>query len=528
MSQRETGQASQEEEPPAPVDRAAHRNVLGIAKGGSFLAAGDLFNYLSRTVSALVLAKALGASNYGLYNLAVSASFVFSGVADFGMEAAMERFIAVYRRRDDHHGVRGSIQVGVWVTLVFSLFLTLVMLLFSPWLAATLFHEPDLKILLQLFAFIVPVLALTNILSAVARGYKRMDHSAFAYDFVQPLVRVVLIVILAFIGLDAMAASIIFGISYVAALIVLIRLTRREMRLRTPTVPPRRDVKDLTTFSLPFWLTSLMTKIRRNLQALLLGAFNSATSVGIFSLVSSANLIGRISNLAISTSMRPVLAELFDADDMEEMDRLYKTTTRWTLTLNLPIFLVMVIYPEPILALFGKSFVAGAAALVVLAGSELANAITGTCGSIVDMSGKGVMKVVNKVVLIGLLIGGNLLLIPPFGVMGAAWAVLGGTVAINLIRVVEVWWFARIQPYDLRILKPMLAAGIAFGVGRFLDTWLPASQGLGYLVLGAAIVGITFLAALVLFGLPADERAVVGGLVRRVRSMVPNKGNTES
>ncbi|MGA7271080.1 MAG: polysaccharide biosynthesis C-terminal domain-containing protein, partial [Acidimicrobiia bacterium] len=189
---------------------------------------------------------------------------------------------------------------------------------------------------------------------------------------------------------------------------------------------------------------------------------------------------------------------------------------------------VMVIYPEPILALFGKSFVAGAAALVVLAGSELANAITGTCGSVVDMSGKGVMKVVNKVVLIGLLIGGNLLLIPPFGVMGAAWAVLGGTVAINLIRVVEVWWFARIQPYDLRILKPMLAAGIAFGVGRFLDTWLPASQGLGYLVLGAAIVGITFLAALVLFGLPADERAVVGGLVRRVRSMVPNKGNTES
>lgn len=496
------------------------RNILSIARGSGFLAAGDLFNYASRTISALVLAKALGATEYGLYNLAVSSAFVFSGIADFGLQAAMERFIAVFSKRKDHAGVRGAIQTGIFVTSVGAIGMALVMMLLAPTLAERLFDEPELTVLLRVFAVIVPILALSNILAAVARGYKRMDHSAFAYDFIQPLIRVVLILAFALLGLNALVASIILGVSYSAAVIALIYLTRNEIADRTDRVEPRRDVKDLSVFAFPFWLSSLMTKVRRNLQALLLGAFNTAASVGIFSLVSSANLIGRISNLAISTSMRPVIAELFDSGDSEEMSRLYKTTTRWTLTLNLPIFIVLIAYPEPILALFGESFISGAAALTILAAAEFVNAITGTCGSIVDMSGRGILKVVNKAVLIGLLVGGNVLLIPPYGVIGAAFAVLIGTVVINVMRVSEVRWFAGIQPWDWRTLRPLSAGIVAFGASRVTDIWVPSAGGFGALVTNLLIVTIVYVATLLLLGLPDDDRAVLQTTLNRARSAV--------
>jgi O-antigen/teichoic acid export membrane protein len=501
----------------AAKTESTSQNIRSIAKGSGFLAAGDLFNYVSRAVAAFVLARALEAHDYGIYNIAVSMAFVFSGIADFGLNAAMERFIPVFRKKDDHGGVRGTLQLGVGVTALGALGFGLTLLVLSPLLADRVFDEPELETLFRLFALIVPIMALTDIIGAIARGYKRMDYYAFSYDFIQPLVRVALVVLFAFIGLNPLIASLIFGVSYLAALIVLVRLVRRERRNSTPVEPARRDTRDVTFFALPFWFTSLMTKVRRNIQSLLLGAFDTATSVGVFSLAGSANLVGRISNLAISTSMRPVLAELFDSGDHREMDRLYKTTTRWTLTLNLPIFVVMVVFAEPILALFGESYVTGATALVILAGSELANAITGTCGAVVDMSGRGKMKVANKAVMIALLIGGNLLLIPPFGVIGAAIAVLFANLTINVIRIVEVRWFARMQPYDLRILKPLAAAAMAFGAGYALLGWIGTDISVGLLVVGCLAIGITYLLGLILLGLPDEERSILRQLLSRMR-----------
>lgn len=500
--------------------------IASIARGSGFLAAGDLFNYASRAVAAFILARELGAHEYGVYNIAVSTAFVFSGIADFGLNAAMERFIPVFHKREDHGGVRGTLQLGIRITALGALGFGMTMLLLAPVMADRIFDEPQLETLFRLFALIVPVLALTDIVGAIARGYKRMDYYAFAYDFVQPLVRVVLVVIFAFVALNPVIASIIFGVSYLAALIVLIRLVNKERNVSTPHADPRRETKEVTFFALPFWFTSMMTKVRRNIQSLLLGGFESATSAGVFALVGSANMVGRISNLAISSSMRPVLAELFDSGSRQEMDRIYKTTTRWTLTLNLPTFVVMVVFAEPILALFGESYVVGASALVILAFSELANALTGTCGAIVDMSGRGKMKVANKAVMIALLIGTNLLLIPPFGVVGAAIAILVANITINVIRIIEVRWFAKIQPYELQILKPVVAGVVAFFAAEGLLAAVDTDMSVGMLVLNSVGVGVIYLMALMLLRLPEEERWILRRLLSRIRHW--RKGDVET
>lgn len=495
----------------------SNTNVFSVARGSGFLAAGDLFDYVSRAVAALILARALGAHEYGIYNIAVSTAFVFAGVADFGLMAAMERFIAVFRKRDDHGGVRGTVQLGVRITALGALGAGLAMLLLSPTLAFDVFDDPGLLSLFRIFSVIVPVMALTNILTAIVRGYKRMDHSAFAFDFVQPITRLVLIVIFAFLALNPTIATIIFGVSYLAALIAIVQLTRRDIRAYTPAAEPRREPKNVMRFALPFWLVSLMTKIRSNLQSILLGALNTATSVGVFSVAGSANLVGRIANLSIATSIRPVMAELFDSDETEEMAQLYKTTTRWTLTLNLPILVVMVVYAGPILALFGETFVLGSSALIILAASETVNAITGTCGAIVDMSGRGVMKVVNKVAAIGFFIVTNLLLIPPFGVIGAAYAVLVTNVAIQVTRVIEVRWFAGMHPYDMRILRPIVAGALTFSAGWGLVTLTGSDLSFIGLVLSCLAVAGFYLFVLVLLRLPDEERLILLRLRSRIR-----------
>ena len=67
-----------------------------------------------------------------------------------------------------------------------------------------------------------------------------------------------------------------------------------------------------------------------------------------------------------------------------------------------------------------EKVIAGAMAMRVLAFAELVDAFTGTCGAIIDMTGLNKMKVANSVIQLVLAITVNILLIPRYGLMGAA------------------------------------------------------------------------------------------------------------
>ena len=68
------------------------------------------------------------------------------------------------------------------------------------------------------------------------------------------------------------------------------------------------------------------------------------------------------------------------------------------------------------------------------------------------------MKVVNSTVWMTISVGTNVLMIPKWGVVGAAVAILVSTMTINILRVVELWVRMRILPWDRRAWKPIAAA----------------------------------------------------------------------
>src|SRR5512145_2952088 len=117
----------------------------------------------------------------------------------------------------------------------------------------------------------------------------------------------------------------------------------------------------------------------------------------------------------VNTSARPFIAELHDQQDFQQLGHLYQTTTRWTFTLSLPLFLVMVLFPTQILFIFGESFTAGATTLVLLAWSNLLNVGTGMGGIILEMTGHMRLKLANSVMRLGLYLSFSVLLIPRWG-----------------------------------------------------------------------------------------------------------------
>jgi O-antigen/teichoic acid export membrane protein len=235
----------------------------------------------------------------------------------------------------------------------------------------------------------------------------------------------------------------------------------------------------------------------------------TVSSVGVFSIVGRVSSVASVSSLSIYVSSRPAMAQLHDRGDRETLTGLYTATTRWTLGLNLPFFLVMVLFADPLLLLFGEDFGEGATALTIMAFGELVNAGTGTCQGMLDMTGHTRAKLANTVLWTVLLIGGSALAIPRWGIVGAATASFVAIAAVNVAALIEVRVLERIQPYDRTFWKPVVAAVGALVVGIVVQGFLPVGSHLGRLVLEGGLVGLVYVGLIFLLGLAPDDRLVL-------------------
>ena len=106
-------------------------------------------------------------------------------------------------------------------------------------------------------------------------------------------------------------------------------------------------------FSGPVYFSNLINTFGGNLQTLLLGGMASVASAGIFAVANQVMLVGAMFHSAIVQATMPIFAELQDAGDRGRLHALYRTTSKWTFTLNLPFFLVAVLFPSAVLSIFG-------------------------------------------------------------------------------------------------------------------------------------------------------------------------------
>lgn len=497
--------------------KSSQRAILAAAKGGGFLAGGNLVEFASRLVISFLLARLIAAEGYGLYNLAISAATIFAGIASLGLDDAMVRYVAIMSRRGDRSGVWGTLQIGFGVSTVAGLVMGAILYLAATPIAEGMFDEPRLTPLLQLLALVVPFLTVSNVLTGCARGFGRMDHAAFAENVVQSVIRMALLSVLALVGLDVFTAIVVFGISDVASSVTLVVLLNREFSLRQPLRRNvRRDVRDVFSFAVPLWLSGLLNQFRKNIETVLLGALTAVADVGVYSIVTKINLVSHVAYRSIIVSVKPVLAAQFDQHDHEGLSRLYTAATRWTLTLNVPFFLISVLYPEPILLIFGDAFAAGASALVILAIGELVVAGTGICGSIIDMAGHTRLKLANTVLWIVLLLGSGALLIPRWGLVGAATSSLVATGTINVVRLLEVWIVERLTPYRDGFWKTVVAAIAALGLGLLMRELLPLDGSIVKAVAQGLAVVAVYVGVMLLLGIAPEDRLVYQRVMRRL------------
>jgi O-antigen/teichoic acid export membrane protein len=493
-------------------------DILIAAKGGGIIFIGALFEYAGRFIFGIVVARVIGAEQFGLYNLALTPLTILSVVALLGLRESMTRYIPIFVRQRDEEGLWGTLQIGLGLTMVFSLVLGGGLFVLAGTVANKVFHIPELEPYLRIAGLIVPFAAMIDIIIPATQGFKQMQYKVYARDIALTLIKMVVAIILLAMGIGTLGVMVAHAVATIAAFVMLLYFLHRLFPLSRPITTARYDVKQILGLSLPVYLSYVMDMLGGNLEVLLLGILNTATAVGIFAAAARIGFVGNMFHRSVLNVSPPIVSDLYSQEKRKQLERFYQVMTKWTFTFNVPLFIGIVLFPGTILSVFGDSFVAGSVALTIMALGFLSTAAAGICGVIINMTGYTWLSMINSIGVLALTVALNLILVPSMGVVGAAIAVTVTSVALNLARLLEVLALFRLSPYNKDFLKPVLAGLIASAGTLALSRLLLNGSNLVYLVINLAFLVIIYFALILLFGLSQEDQMVLERLSSRLRA----------
>ncbi len=499
------------ERPAAGEDptRLFEKRLLLVAKSGAAGFAGKLFVTGIRFVTALVLARALGPTEYGQYNLALTVATFTSAFALLGFDVGIVRFLAAALTRGDTLRVHQVLRLGFLLPMAAAVLAAFVIVIAAEPLTRILFDNPQLTPLVRLSGLLVPVIVWNTMGEAALRGFKQQTTAVGVTSFFQSTVRLGLVVVLALTRANAVSALLAFLFASSATAAFFWALLRKQLAVRVAR--SKVLARELLVFSLPVYGSDLLEVLSASVPTFLLGISNPVSSVGVFAIAMQLTVIGQFFHSAFVTASMPIVSEFNERGARAELGRLYRAISKWSFTLNLPLFFILVLFPSQLLSLFGASFAVGSTALTILAWSTLVNTGTGISGVMLVMTGHTRLELLNTLLSTAVLIAASVLFIPPYGLNGAAVALLGASLTLNFLRLVQTYRLFHLLPYDAQFLKPLAAGGASLLAVSALLVRYPATNTQALVLYASLIVGI-YAAVLMALGISAEDRIVLARL----------------
>lgn len=485
-----------------------------LARGavGSFV--GRLAGTALRYFSFVGLARLFGVEAFGIYALGLGVYQLLELVASLGLVQGIVRHASIFRSRGEWEGVRGVLRAARELTVGAGVLLGLGLFLGATPLAAA-FQQPSLGEVFRLFALALPFGAAAWVLASATTAFETTRYLILVRELLLPGVVLLALGVLAIAGGDFQNVIVAWPVATLGAFLLAHRFLHDLLRPYPARFAPHPRWALLRS-CWPLWLAGFSGFALLWTDTFALGYFRSVGEVGIYRAAAQTALLLSLPLTALNTIFSPMIAALHHGGEHERLARLFKTAARWSLALTLPGFLLVALYGKDLLSLFGAEFAAGHVPLLLLAGAQLVNAGTGSVGFALIMSGRTVPYLLGDLALVGMNVVFNVLLIPIWGAVGAAWATSLSIVGVNLLRMILVWRYLGFHPFERAHWGIGIAGGLSFLSGWGLLAWMDPSSVLS-LVLTATAMFSVYLAVLSVFGLTAEDRGMLRGLGRGQR-----------
>lgn len=419
-----------------------------IVQGGMRVMAVNALGLGLAYVTHVVFAKWLGVADYGVYVYALAWLNVLTILAQVGLNTSTVRLTAELRGRNEKALIADLSRFSV-VTVLFAGTGVVALSALALWLASDALEAAQVEVLTITLPLVV-VLSLLYQRMAVLQGFERVAQAQVFLEIARPLALLALAgaayVSFGLSATGAMAANIIATAS---ALVVAVIVVRRFISVHAGALSrnARENYRAWLVMSLPYLAIGALTAVMQQSDILMLGSLMGGVAAGLYAPAVKLAQLVLFPMMAIRSRAAPLMAKLHAAGDLTDLQRQMNTTTVTSALTGVVLVAGLIWQRENLLGLFGPDFVAASPALVVLALGMGVFALTGGVEVFLIYGPFERVTMMIYAVVVGLNIALNVVLIPPFGVLGAAYATAATVTLRGVISAYVVWRHTGILPW---------------------------------------------------------------------------------
>ena len=397
----------------------------------------------------LVIANLFGAKGLGDYVLAITVLRLFTLLAKLGLDTTSIRFIASFASQEKWTSIFHFRKQAVIMLSFTSIFGSLIMYSFAEPIGNLINANINF---IKLNAFFVMPMVFFMLHYQSLRGLKRIAEFSFFYRMSQSLFSVITIIILfQFITSEEVPIY-----AYLTSIIIVSVLSYLSFRywLKNRSHGKESAEKEIMSYStllkvsIPLMFAQSVQFIMIWIDKLMLGAIDTpnvlsgvstnASEVGIYHTAFKLSMFAAVSLMSINSIASPKFAEMFGKNDIDGLKKVVHQSTKMIFWSSVPLVVIFFIFPEFFLGLFGEEFKVGVTAFIFLSCGRLLSSFSGSVGNILQMTGHQNIyaSILFFAAILNIIL--NLILIPEYGINGAAIASMSSLIIWNLSMVFVV------------------------------------------------------------------------------------------
>jgi O-antigen/teichoic acid export membrane protein len=541
-----TGNTSRPE-PNGPESAPKRDRLAEVARGGTLNLIGAAAAAVATVGITVLITRRFSRPMAGTFFTATSVFLIAEAIGSLGAKTGTVYFIARLRQlgAEAERRIPLILRAAMIPVLVMSTVVAVgVLLLASPlahvFVTGHLSHShvspAGVAQMLRILALALPFAALLDSVLGATRGYRNMRCTVVVDNIGRSVGQFLGVLIAAAAGSAALLAP-LWVVPYIPAVIVgwlwLSRIRKRHSphpERSAGAAPPsmaggsriaRRRLDNANPrgfwrFTGPRGLAALAQITLQRIDIVLVAIMRGPAEAAVYTAATRFLVVGQWGNMAISNAAQPRFTELFTLRDRQGANDVYQVTTAWLVLLTWPLYLLAVVYGPEVLSVFGHSYRGGQDVIIILGLTMLLATMCGQVDMVLITSGRTSWSLGNALLTVGVNVGVDLLLIPRYGITGAA---IGWSVAIvvnNLVPLAQIAAVMRLHPLGRATLVAGALSALSFGAvpwairGIFGTSLLPSVAG--------GVVGCLVMAVgLWLFRDALRLSALVGPVLQRTR-----------
>jgi len=392
----------------------------------------------------MVLGKELGPSGLGLYTLVFTIYMFGMQYAAFGISSALIKYVAEYD--DDPSQIKCFVSSGIVGSFVTGSFISVLMYLLAGFISIQFFHNPEMVDLLKITALCFPFIAMQKAVIGTLNGLRKMKWYAVVNIAQHGSVMAVSIVLVMLLGMGVKGA--VIGLAAPTIVVGLLSLVLIREYFAFEQAILRTVLNKVLWFGFYIVIADSIAMLNVQVDSLMVGHFLNETEVGYYA-VAVLFIEGlRLIPDSIQKVITPSIANFYGKKDYLNINKLIKNTVlRVFVITSFASLSILLLGQFLIELLFRDDFLPAYEPLLILVvGSVIYGPISSINGT---LPGIGKVNVMFKISLICAVMNIilNILLIPKYGITGAAIATSTSLIFTALVRVYFIKLYIPKLPY---------------------------------------------------------------------------------